>query len=237
MTYIAIISAGRPQNVAKMSAIMGAVADSAHWYVGHGDRSAYESAGARVVAEATLCNARNLALGAAFLNGEVCVQVSDDLKKLHFTDGDEKRPLSFDDVVTALLFFLNTTAAHLAGVAPTDNAFFYPGRQLDTDKFIVGDLFAVAPCDLRFDPAMRLKEDYDYTCQHLERYGRVARVNGVLASFAHRTNKGGAVDVRTEALEQEMINRLKARWPMWIKDNPKRPNEVLLRYSPQGVLI
>jgi hypothetical protein len=123
---------------------------------------------------------------------------------------------------------LRGTPYKLAGVAPTSNP-FYGSTTLKLRHFIVGDLMLAAPNPLRFDPAFALKEDYDYTCQHLARYGGVVRVDWILASFRHRTNKGGAVDVRTPELEQEAIVRLKEKWPDWIRDNPRRENEVLLR--------
>ena len=47
--------------------------------------------------------------------------------------------------------------------------------------------------------------------------------------FSHRTNSGGAVAARTPELEQEMIDFLKKKWgTSVIKDNTKRPDEILL---------
>jgi hypothetical protein len=45
----------------------------------------------------------------------------------------------------------------------------------------------------------------------------------------HRANPGGAVAVRTPEVEQEAIAYLRGKWGDWIKDNPRRPNEILLR--------
>jgi hypothetical protein len=60
------------------------------------------------------------------------------------------------------------------------------------------------------------------------KYGSIARCNAVLATFAHRTNKGGACDYRTSELEQTTIKQLKDKWPGMLKDNPKRKDEILL---------
>ena len=77
---------------------------------------------------------------------------------------------------------------------------------------------------------MTLKEDYDYTCQHLARYGLVARCDLILAEFAHRSNAGGAVAYRTGERERDMIRHLMKKWPGKFRMNPKRANEVIMRW-------
>ena len=44
----------------------------------------------------------------------------------------------------------------------------------------------------RFDCEMTLKEDYDFTAQHLHTYGQIARLNRVFVKAKHYTNAGGA---------------------------------------------
>lgn len=235
--YVAVISAGRPQNVERMQAMLRP--HLAHWFVGAGDRVAYLSAGADYVeAEGGLVECRNLALDAAFAVDRPCAQVSDDLKRLgHTDDGRTVKPITAAYALDVMLAALHAShGAHLAGVAPTDNRLSYsPTRPVSARHFCVGDLLLVLPTHLRFDPALRLKEDYDYTCQHVREHGAVARVNGILASFAHYTNAGGAVAIRNAEREQEVIAYLKAKWPGWFRDNPKRVNEVLLRIPAAGI--
>jgi len=60
------------------------------------------------------------------------------------------------------------------------------------------------------------------------RYSKVCRVDRLLVGFKHRSNPGGAVSYRTEKLEQETIQYLKRKYKGMIKDNPRRPNEILL---------
>jgi hypothetical protein len=124
------------------------------------------------------------------------------------------------------------TGAKLAGAAPTTNLFYFkPENRLSTSSFIVGDFMLIQPCPMRFDEELRLKEDYDYTLKHLARYNVVARCNDLFAYFTHRSNGGGAVEYRTAEREQEAIARLKQAWGARIADNPKRPNEVILRWK------
>lgn len=85
------------------------------------------------------------------------------------------------------------------------------------------------PCDLFFDEKLRLKEDYDYTAQHIKKFGGVVRANGILATFAHRKNKGGVVAIRTAEIEQESILRLMQKHPGFFKENPRRANEILMK--------
>ena len=105
------------------------------------------------------------------------------------------------------------------------------------DKFIVGDFMVIrhgsAP---RFDERMRLKEDYDFTAQHLDAYGSVCRMNRLYVRARHYTNAGGAVDVRTAPLEQTTIAYLRDKWarrgyPSLFRTHTTRANEVVMRLS------
>jgi hypothetical protein len=226
--WVSIISASRPGNVADMERLVG----PATWVVPEAQMADYDRAGAtRVMADGGgLCAARNVALDTAHGMGLACVQLSDDLRKLQLALGPkETRPASFVEVLGMMREACAAAGARLAGIAPVANAFYFnPVRPFHTAAFILGDFIYVRPCPERFDTQLRLKEDYDYTLQHLHAYRAVARCNAVLGHFRHRTNAGGACAVRTPELEQASIAYLKAKWPGYIKDNPKRPNEILL---------
>lgn len=172
--------------------------------------------------------ARNMALQRA--HGGVCIQTSDDLKGFQRLQEGAKRgavPTKWPEVREALLGALEARGVHLAGLPPTANPFFSkPG--IKEKAFIIGDLFA-ASGECRFDETLPLKEDYDFTCRHLETYGRVARIGDFLAEYSHYKNRGGAVSYRTEQLEEKTCARLLERWPQYLHANPKRKNEVVLR--------
>jgi hypothetical protein len=171
-------------------------------------------------------------LNARALN-KYCVEMSDDIVKLEFAlNKKDKAPISFKSVVKSMVSTLEEFDLHLAGVAPTNNPYFYnPNKPIQTDKFIVGDLICVSPnTDLLFDENLKLKEDYDYTLQHLHKYSGIVRLDYILASFKHYTNKGGAVDFRNEEREQTAIKYLKEKWQTDVRDNTKRPNEILLKW-------
>tara|TARA_R110002020_G_scaffold106942_7_gene248653 strand:- start:1854 stop:2561 length:708 start_codon:yes stop_codon:yes gene_type:complete len=216
----------------------------ATWYIGDDADEAhgYRMAGAKQVVRAgSLMKARNMALNDALQAGLPCVQLSDDLRKLEIAiskDNKDNSPISVQAASHAILQSMKDIGAHYGGCAPTANAFYFnPHKRLTTNAFIVGD-FTVYDASatngsgklLRFDEEMTLKEDYDFTCQHLESYGVVARCNNILATFSHRTNSGGAVSYRTSAEEQKNISILRNKWGDVIRPNPKRENEVLLRW-------
>ncbi len=238
MTHVAIISSARTGNVPAMLRHVDGLGE-ATWYVPDDQVADYAYMGAGPVIGVTggLCAARNAALDAAADLGLPCLQLSDDLRSVGIAHGPTRATVearTLAQVVPELAAALDGLDAQLAGVAPTANPYFSRQRVHRTG-FVVGDLILVgAGCPLRFDTELRLKEDYDYTCQHLATYGRVARLDYVLAHFAHRTNKGGAVAIRTPEVEQASIDRLLERWPAHIRLNPRRPGEVLLRWRPNA---
>lgn len=224
-----IISHQRSANVKKMQDLIGAVT----WVVGEGESEAYKAAGAiRVIEGGRLTPSRNAALEDAFKLGFPCIQLSDDLKKIKqvvFYEGGKKKdkPLEFTEAVSIMLSRLSMSPFKLAGIAPTFNSYF-SNRETSIRHFVIGDFLVVLPSPLRFDEAMTLKEDYDFTIQHIHKYGGVLRNDDVLCNFEHYTNAGGAVSVRTTEEEQKNIQYLKQKWGSIIKDNAKRPNEILL---------
>lgn len=235
--WLTVISTGRPHKVPRMTEQIG----PATWYVKLDEGKAYIDSGAHSVWEINggLCMARNAALEDAFEYGLPCVQVSDDLLgtfMAYYENGlARKRPIPFWEAVGHISAWAGAYSARLAGIAPTDNPYFYdPRSEVSQDTFIVGDLIYVKPSSPRFDEEMILKEDYDFTLQHIRTYGTVARCNAVLGTFSHRSNSGGAVDYRTPERELDAIRYLKRKWGSWIKLNSKRPNEVLLRLPRSG---
>ncbi len=227
--FVAIISHLRAGNVEAMTAQVG----PATWYVGSGEGDEYGAHAAQVVEAGGLCPSRNAALDDGHRLGLPVVELSDDLRRLQFAPSKlraDLRPLTFDAAVQWMLDRSREYGAKLAGAAPTDNPFFLnPGKPVRQGNFIVGDFIVVQPCHQRFDERLMLKEDYDYTLQHVEGFGGVARCDNVLASFLHRGNAGGACAFRTSEREQDAIRFLKAKWPGLLHDHPSRADEVVLR--------
>jgi hypothetical protein len=232
MKYLkAIISSKRQHQVPAMQKLAG---NDCFWFVGAGESANYFSEGAvNVVESGGLCQSRNAALNMAFEIGIPCLQLSDDAKKIKRAHSKkDSQEISLNDAVSEMEMVCSAYGVKLCGVAPTSNLFYFnPEKPYKNKGFVVGDMIYVKPSPERFDENLRLKEDYDFTLQHMISYGKIARLDNIMAEFAHRTNKGGAVAYRTSDLEKQSIAYLKKKWGKFIVNNPRRPDEILLKFS------
>jgi hypothetical protein len=198
--------------------------------VKNGQKDLYENVGCKNVIETGgLMQSRNAALEMAFKQNKICVQVSDDLKKVTINKNfGEKKQVDLCNTINELvMIFEKINGVYLMGVPPTSND-FYAKKIVSKNTFCIGDMLFIKPNPLRFDTNLTLKEDYDYTLQHLDKYGNVFRYQKYLFEFEHYTNKGGAVEYRSTKEEQKNIRILIGKWGNKIKLNPKRKNEILI---------
>tara|TARA_R110001632_G_scaffold178468_1_gene298226 strand:- start:743 stop:1423 length:681 start_codon:yes stop_codon:yes gene_type:complete len=194
-----------------------------------GEKELYNKNGCDNVFETgNLMQSRNFALEHAFNENKICVQLSDDIKKVIINKNFGKpKKVDLDFVINDIVSKFNKVkGVKLLGIPPTDN-FFFASKILSVNTFCIGDMLFVKPNDLRFDEQLTLKEDYDYTLQHQEKWGTI-RYQKYLFTFEHYSNKGGAVDVRDDKEEQKNIMILKSKWGNKIRLNPKRKNEILI---------
>lgn len=198
--------------------------------VKNGEGGLYEKNGCKNVYQTgKLVESRNFALKNAFDKNVICVQLSDDLKKVTTNKNFQaKKQLNLDDALSEMVeTFKKVKGVYLMGVPPTNND-FYAKNKISKNTFCIGDLLFVKPCELYFDESLTLKEDYDYTLEHLRKYGHCFRLQTYLFEFEHYKNKGGAVDYRNEQEEQKNIKYLISKWGDKIRLNPKRKNEILI---------
>lgn len=197
--------------------------------VKNGEGDLYRENGCKNVYETgKLVESRNFALQHAYDKGVYCVQLSDDFKKARFnTNFSEKADIHLDEAIEVLLKVAQESKYNLIGIPPTGNDFFAKSMTA-INTFCIGDCFVAKPTLIRFDEKLTLKEDYDFTLQHIQN-GGVMRYQKFIFEFSHYTNKGGAVSYRNEAEETINIDYLKSKWGNIIRDNPKRKNEILLR--------
>lgn len=234
--HFAIISSGRPGRVSEMGKHLGALAPLATWYVGADEEQDYRYAGApNVVPAGDLPTARNTALEAAFKTDQVCCQFSDDLTGVQWTpDRERKYKVPMGRAVALVMGLGLTEGARLAGAAAVDNLFYLPKDDVSRQAFIIGDFSLHAPSPIRFDTNLTLKEDLSYSIDHLKLYGKVGRVNTVLANWQHRTNHGGAVQYRTMEREEAACRYIEEKHPGCTRRNPNREiPELLLVWPPK----
>jgi len=231
------------------------------WFVDVASLKDYRSLGLDAVVGGKLSPARNKALREAARLRKACVQVSDDISGWLFArsnldaaalraqgpkvmlkaanDAKKASTISISPLAAARFLLAKMRAAEgrprLGGVQPTGNAALAMLTKMTTmDGFILGDFFVhdASPC--RFDEALTLKEDYDFTCSHLDKHGCVMRCNRLVLSVAHETNAGGAVDVRDAKgdVERKNIKVLMRKWPGVFKLHSRRGDtQVKMKWS------
>lgn len=79
-------------------------------------------------------------------------------------------------------------------------------------------------CELRYDERLPLKEDYDFTLQHLNRYRKVFRVNNVFYTVRQTEQPGGCATYRSMKTEREQMGLLQRKWGKRIVRESDRHN-------------
>lgn len=233
---VAVVSHARPGNVQLME--KHGLPDDTEWYVKSGEGHEYRMYGAKRVREVALSDSvtdqREAVLRTAWYEGyEEVVMIDDDLRRLKLLDmkTGEKKVILIPEAISILSAACDEYKVNYAGVGPTDNAYFVK-KEVHLDKYVRSALIVVRPSTppIWYDTEFRVKEDYDFSAQHLAAQGAIARVDTLLASFQYKTNRGGCQLYRNDDVEQEAIARLLHKWPGKIKRNSRRENEVLMRW-------
>mmetsp|Transcript_95320 Transcript_95320/g.199369 ORF Transcript_95320/g.199369 Transcript_95320/m.199369 type:complete len:575 (+) Transcript_95320:228-1952(+) len=275
--HFCIVSARRTQTqeglqgIALVQAQFENVGVSPTWYVDEPSLKDYQALGLKAVVGGKLCPARNKCLEDASKLNKACVQVSDDISRWEYYEGEPAVDGSDDACnaafaaatchtitpVAAARFLLAKMRAaqqaaakanpssspntlqgpRLAGVYPLGSCSrAFAGAEVQKQHFIIGDFFVADKSPLRFDQEMTLKEDYDFTANHIYTYGSVLRCTRMTISAKHQTNAGGACAIRDKKglEEQKNIAILRRKWPRGIRNHPKRKNEVILQWPADG---
>jgi len=225
------------------------------WYVDAGSLQDYKALGLKAVVGGKLTPARNKGLADARKLGKVCIQASDDITAWEYRDGANAK-VREDDAMNAAhaaakrLIISPVAAARfivakmracegpkpkLGGVYMLGScARTFVGEAFPRRHFILGDFFVAEPdSTVKFDEEMHLKEDYDFSASHIAKYGSVMRCNRMTLSVKHYSNAGGAVTVRDKKglEEQRNVAILHRKWPGCFRANPKRKNEVIMKWK------
>lgn len=255
-----VVSARRTQTPQGVSDIAGVVAAfrsqgvEPTWYVDAESVEDYRRIGLNAVVGGKLTPARNKALNDAMKVKKACVQCSDDISHWNYHHGEMAKSRTDEAVnaayakaqchvispVAAARFMLakmraiNEPRPRLGGVwSLSVCSRSFAGPEFSRNHFILGDFFVADMSPIRFDDSMTLKEDYDFTCSHIQSHGSILRCNRMTVTAKHQTNAGGACSVRdTKGLaEQRNISILRQKWPGVFANHPTRKNEVVLRWK------
>lgn len=96
-----------------------------------------------------------------------------------------------------------------------DRRFYREYTPISVTNIVLGPflgLLSDRPDDLRFDPDLWLKEDYDFSLQVLHRFHRILRLNRYHYRVDHQNESGGVVGHREMGEEVRQAQRLQRRW-------------------------
>lgn len=184
----------------------------------------YRKSGNRVITcpvgvQGNLCRVRNWILDYCVKkNIDVVVIMDDDFQGV-FRNVDKKgRKMSGDDL---------EEWAEMAGVMCEDSGVKFFGINPANDKgsyrehtpfsflgYIGGPLQGhyLKGNDLRYDEKLPLKEDYDMTLQHLNKFRRVLRFNMIYCNVKQAENVGGCAVYRNSVFERQQFEDLIKKW-------------------------
>lgn len=77
---------------------------------------------------------------------------------------------------------------------------------------VVANCIGIIDNDLFFDENLPIKEDYDYSLQHIHRYGGVIRANKYGVSVPHLINAGGCSEYRSKRMEFDVLKKMQKKW-------------------------
>jgi len=176
--------------------------------------------------------ARNFILD-YFGSGKSVVMLDDDILGFLELRGKKTmtlKPSSFNALIKRGFSLLSIYGASLWGLYPVKNPYFMKRRTAFGRYFIIGSFTGIKISNLRYDPVLRVKEDYDFVLQHCLQDGGVVRLDYIVGDCKHYSNTGGCCEVRKEnpVVEAEAVKYLLKKWPRYLRQNPKRKNEVLI---------
>lgn len=170
-----------------------------------------------------------------FKQGDEVMMLDDDIQGFYRMAGKEVVKIGIED--TMKLFeqsfkICQNGGSKLWGLYPIANAFYMSCKNpINVKGFIIATACGIVVSDLRFEEEAGLKEDYDFTMQHIKKFGKVLRWNCYAVKAKHYKNKGGLTEIRTKEKEKKVCDYLKKKYPGAIVDNPRRENEVLIRIN------
>ena len=162
--------------------------------------------------------------------GEKILMLDDDVQALHLKSGQKLYEVNgnkFIQFVETAFKKLEENNMKLFGVYPVPNAYFMNDK-IKLDGFCIGTFLGVISSELRFDENLPMKEDYDFTLQHIKAHNGIMRYNQMTIEAKHYKNTGGIFLQRNKQREIAAVEYLMQKWQGWVKRNPKKKGEILI---------
>lgn len=168
--------------------------------------------------QGNISRVRNYILDTEFKAGaDVVITLDDDIKFIGYYENNKRQRL---DSKNFLLFAEKYTnlctefGAHFWGInINPDKQCYRENLPFSLLNFIGGPFQAVLKSNkCRYDEALPLKEDYDFTIQNLNKYRRVLRINRFFYEAKQSQQAGGCAVYRNRQTEQEQFDLLQKKW-------------------------
>lgn len=214
---ICVPSYKRPENVEVLSYL-----PNAKIYVAEFEADEYRkhNQGANIVAvpnefQGNVCRIRNKILDEEKGNA-VCI-VDDDLQHIGYFEGREVHKLETESDVMSFLYKYTVMAldmdVRLWGINVNPDKQNYREYTPFSLTSYIGSPFSVhVDSPLRYDERFPLKEDYDLTLQHLNKYRKVLRINKYFYQVRQMEQEGGCATYRNLDRELDQLKELQKKW-------------------------
>lgn len=183
--------------------------------------------------QGNLCRVRNHILDKEFENGaDVVLIVDDDLKEVaRWEKGGNIKPKriivkaeTFPQFVYKHSLMARDIGAYLWGINVNfDKAVYREYSPFSTNAYIGGPFQAhMRGSEIRYDEALPLKEDYDITLQHLNKYRIALRSNAYHYICKQAENPGVCATYRNMDRERQQFEALQRKWGEEIVQRDKK---------------
>lgn len=168
--------------------------------------------------QGNLCRIRNHILDVEIPQNDATVIIDDDLQWIAYFEFNEHHKLRTEEEVMRFIEKYSDLARSWG--------ILYWGIQINFDRqsyreynpfsltSYIGGPFGVhlGEHGVRYDEALPLKEDYDFTLQYLNRYRKMLRVNKYHYSTKQAVQPGGVAAYRSVEKEKEQLAALQRKW-------------------------
>lgn len=172
-----------------------------------------------------------------FADGKEILMMDDDIQ--YFTKKVGNTAIKINDIdKLEELFRVGFNICHknntkLWGLYPVNNQFFM--SHTIKSGFINGVFLGIIKSDLRFNENIKVKEDYEITCQHVRKFNKVVRLNMWSYQTDYQGNEGGCTTYRTSEMQKQAGQYIIDKYPYWASWNTKRDgHEIILNFKQKG---
>lgn len=171
--------------------------------------------------QGNLCRVRNHIIDRE-AGADVVLIVDDDLEGIYYWQkGNHPKPKRIRVETADFLGFVEKYSrmakdigAYLWGLnVNNDKACYREYTPFSTTAYIGGPFQAIMRgCSLRYDEDLPLKEDYDFSLQHLNKYRKTFRVNKAYYMARQSEQRGGCATYRNMDREKAQLVALQSKW-------------------------